>query len=129
MFTHVSIGVSDFSRALAFYDAVMDALGHQRLFGEEADGFMAYGPPECFFIINTPLAPERGTPKASNGSHLCFAAQDADMVRAFHATALAHGGRDDGPPGLRPHYAADYFAAFILDPDGHKIEAVARVSG
>lgn len=66
-------------------------------------------------------------PKACNGTHLCFKARSKEMVDAFYKAALAHGAQDDGPPGIRAHYAEDYYAAFVRDPDGHKIEAVARV--
>ena len=64
--------------------------------------------------VRTPIA----------GAHLCFRAPDRAAVNAFHAAALAAGGRDDGAPGLRPHYHADYYGGFVLDPDGHRIEAV-----
>ena len=58
------------------------------------------------------------------GAHICFRAPDRAAVDAFHAAALVHGGRDDGPPGLRTNYHSDYYGAFVLDPDGHRIEAV-----
>lgn len=128
MFAHISIGVTDFDKALKFYDAVMKTLGHGRLFGEAHNGFMAYGPEDGFFIINTPLQAERGAAKACNGSHLCFKAPSREAVDAFYRAALELGATGDGAPGLRPHYADDYYAAFVLDPDGHKIEALARVT-
>lgn len=126
MFAHVSLGVTDIHRSLLFYDAVMATLGYERLFGAEEEGFMAYGPEEAFFIINLPLN-ENKTPTTCNGTHLCFKAPTKSAVDEFYQVALEKGGQGDGPPGLRPHYAEDYYAAFVLDPDGHKIEAVARL--
>lgn len=126
MFAHVSIGVTDFGRSLAFYDSVMKALGYDRLFGDEKDNFMAYGPKESFFIINLPLD-ESKKAQACNGTHLCLRAENKDRVDAFHSAAMANGAVCAGEPGLRPHYSEDYYAAFILDPDGHKIEAMGRV--
>lgn len=126
MFAHISLGVSDFARSLAFYDRVLSALGYTRLFGDEADGFMAYGPEDSFFIINTPLELDHGPVKACNGSHLCLKAPNPHAVDAFYQAALEMGAECAGPAGLRPHYAKDYYAAFVRDPDGHKIEAMAR---
>ena len=126
MFAHVSIGVTDFVRSLGFYDSVMKALGYGRLFGDEKDSFMAYGPEESFFIINLPLDESRKA-QACNGTHLCLKAEDKDRVDAFYDVAIKHGATCGGAPGLRLHYSNDYYAAFILDPDGHKIEAMARV--
>jgi catechol 2,3-dioxygenase-like lactoylglutathione lyase family enzyme len=125
MFAHVSLGVTDFTRSLLFYDAVMKPLGYERLFGAEDENFMAYGPEESFFIINTPLD-ESQSPRACNGTHLCFKAPSTEAVDEFYQVAIKMGGVCDGPPGLRPHYADDYYAAFVHDPDGHKIEALAR---
>ena len=86
---------------------------------------MAYGPEERFFIICRPLDENRDA-APSPGTHLCFRAASRAAVDAFHRAALDHGGTCDGPPGLRPHYAEDYYAAFVRDPDGHKLEAVAN---
>ena len=126
MFAHVSIGVTDIDRSIRFYDRVLGALGVTRLFGDSAEGFMAYGPEESFFIINTPLDVARGNAVACNGSHICLKAPDKKAVDAFYAAALACGAQDAGPPGIRSHYADDYYAAFVYDPDGHKIEVLAR---
>lgn len=128
MFAHISVGVSDMSRSLKFYDAVMAALGYGRLFGKAEEGFMAYGPQDSFFIINTPLEPKRGAVQATNGTHLCFKAPSPEAVDAFYKAAMEHGAQDGGTPGLRPHYSANYYAAFVFDPDGHKLEAMARKS-
>ena len=124
MFAHVSLGVTNIKRSLAFYDPTMAALGYERLFGAEEEEFMAYGPQDSFFIINRPLDEDRGEPKANNGAHICLKAPSKEAVDEFHETALKHGGSSDGPPGIRPEYNKTYYAAFILDPDGHKIEAL-----
>ncbi len=126
MFAHVSIGVTDFGRSLNFYDSVMKALGYDRLFGDENDSFMAYGPEDSFFIINLPLD-ESKKAQACNGTHLCLKAETKDHVDGFYAEAINRGATCAGEPGLRPHYSKNYYAAFILDPDGHKIEAMTRV--
>jgi catechol 2,3-dioxygenase-like lactoylglutathione lyase family enzyme len=127
MFAHVSLGVADFARAKKFYDAVMATLGYEFLFGE-GDVMAAWGQADSFFIINTPLDPARGAVGPNNGAHICFKARGRRAVDAFYQTAMANGAVDAGPPGFRPHYADDYYAAFVLDPDGHKIEALAYVS-
>ena len=127
MFAHISLGVTDLDKSIEFYDAVMKTLGHDRLFGDAEEGFMAYGPQNCFFIINTPLDESRGPAKACNGTHICLNAPDKESVDLFYKTALELGGSCDGAPGIREHYAPDYYAAFIRDSDGHKIEAVARI--
>lgn len=123
MFDHVSIGVTELARAGAFYDAVMAALGHVRL--TENPRHASYGPPgftgEPPFAI---LLIADGAPATAPRQHLAFAARDRAAVDAFHAAALAHGGTDDGAPGVRHGYNPGYYAAFVLDPDGHRLEAV-----
>ncbi len=123
MFDHISIGVSDIARSQAFYDAVLATLGFKRVMTFEA--FAGYGTDDGYprFCINPPLDK---TKKAAPGpgTHICFQAPGRKAVQAFHAAALANGATDDGPPGVRQNYDPKYFAAFVLDPDGHKIEAV-----
>lgn len=123
MLDHVSITVTDLDRARPFYDAIMAVLDQPKVWGD-ADGF-GYGlrsdadHPERSYISVRPVAtlmPDR--------RHWCFKAASRAMVRAFHAAALAHGGRDDGAPDLRPDYHPTYYAAFVLDPDGNRLEAV-----
>ena len=126
MLAHVSVGVKNIQASIAFYDAVMATMGYGRLFGNEEDGFMAYGPEESFFIINTPLD-ESHEAVACNGSHICLKAKDKNAVDEFYNVAIKMGAKDGGAPGLRPHYSEDYYAAFVFDLDGHKIEAMARV--
>jgi len=119
MLDHVTIGVRDLARAQAFYDRALKPLGLARLFADGAD-FAGYGAGRraAFWIGR-----RAGVAAAV---HVAFAARDRATVDAFHEAALAAGGRDNGPPGLRPRYHADYYGAFVLDPDGHNIEAVCR---
>lgn len=118
---HLSLGVADLARGTAFYDAIFAALGGVRCFtGPESVG---YGPNMDKEDLSLKLA--LGPDVAPRpGFHLAFDATSPAMVDRFHAAALAHGGRDDGPPGLRPHYGPSYYAAFVIDPDGHRLEAV-----
>lgn len=122
MFDHLSLGVADLGRSGTFYDGVLAALGYVRLL--ENPRAVCYGPPgftgEAPFAI---LGQAAGRPVAP-GFHLAFQARDRAAVDAFHAAATALGGRDDGPPGVRVHYGPGYYAAFVLDPDGHRLEAV-----
>ena len=125
MLDHVGFAVSDYARAKAFYQAALAPLGIALLFevtaeqtGAEAHaGFGAAGRP--FFWIGTGARPAQSV-------HVAFVASDRATVAAFHAAALAAGGTDNGVPGLRPHYHADYYGAFVRDADGNNIEAVCR---
>lgn len=125
MFSHISLGVRDLDRAQVFYDAALEPLGLIRLW-RTAHG-IGYGPPnptgdEKLALF---LKAEAGVPLAAGpGFHLALVAPSAEAVDAFHAAAIASGGRDDGGPGRRPHYGKTYYAAFVLDPDGHKLEAM-----
>jgi catechol 2,3-dioxygenase-like lactoylglutathione lyase family enzyme len=119
MLDHVTIGVSDVERSKAFYDLALRPLGIERLYAE-APTFAGYGADrKAFFWIGL-----RNTSQTS--THVAFTAKDRETVEQFHLAALAAGGQDNGPPGLRPHYHENYYGAFILDPDGHNIEAVCR---
>ncbi len=124
MLDHVSLGVTNISRSRLFYDAVLRPLGLVRIvdFGEDrgSDYGAAPGSPGVEFTITREASV--GTPVP--GAHICFRAPDRAAVDAFHAAALACGGRDDRASGLRLHYHSDYYGAFVLDPDGHRIEAV-----
>ena len=123
MLDHVSVVAADIARARAFYAAVLAPLGYGRVMDLDHAGktYTGYGPPNkpAFWIYGGYSAP---TPHA--GHHLAFVAPDRPSVDAFHRAALALGGRDEGKPGLRPEYHPNYYAAFVFDPDGHKIEAV-----
>jgi catechol 2,3-dioxygenase-like lactoylglutathione lyase family enzyme len=121
MLDHVTIGTCDLIRAREFYDRALKPLGIERLFaeGETASGYGVGN--KAFFWIGTRDA-------VITGVHVAFTAPDHATVDAFYAAALAAGGRDNGAPGLRPHYHRRYYGAFVLDPDGHNIEAVCHVS-
>jgi catechol 2,3-dioxygenase-like lactoylglutathione lyase family enzyme len=120
MIHHVSVGANDIARARAFYDPLMALLGLRVI---SADGRAAnYGTGDVQFSVETPVD---GRPaSAGNGVHVAFQARDRAMVQAFYETGLAHGGTDDGAPGVRPEYDANYYGAFVRDPDGNKVEAV-----
>src|SRR5687768_4603745 len=122
LFDHISLGVSSLERSAAFYDAVLDALGYVRLY--ENVRSICYGPPGLkgeapFAIIK---GREDATPPGP-GFHLAFAAASRGAVNQFHKSALETGGVDEGPPGIREHYDPGYYAAFVRDPDGHRLEA------
>jgi catechol 2,3-dioxygenase-like lactoylglutathione lyase family enzyme len=125
MLSHISLGVSDLPRSIAFYDAALAPLGAQRLWTSATGA--GYGPPNAesderlaLFQQDAPAVPLAAGP----GFHLALEAPDRDAVDRFHAAAVGAGGRDDGGPGPRPHYSPTYYAAFVRDPDGHRLEAV-----
>ena len=118
--SHVSVGTNDFPRAKAFYDAVLATLQIECLMDAE-DG-SGYGRRFPEFWVGFPHDGEEAAP--GNGVHVCFNANSVEEVQAFHAKALELGGQDEGKPGLRREYADNYYAAFVRDPDGNKIEAV-----
>ena len=116
MLDHVTIGVRDIERSKKFYDRALLPLGITRLYGE-GERFAGYGiRPKAFFWIGM-----RET--SQTGAHIAFSANHRAIVDRFYEEAVAAGGRDNGPPGIRPNYHADYYGAFVLDPDGHNIEA------
>ena len=120
MLSHVSIGTNDAVRAAAFYDPVLATLGIRKL--HERDGSLDYGTSIMFFSLEKPVD---GKPASvGNGVHVAFLAETRAMVDEFHRAGLANGGNDAGTPGLRPEYDANYYGAFLRDPDGNKIEAV-----
>jgi catechol 2,3-dioxygenase-like lactoylglutathione lyase family enzyme len=114
---HVTIGVSNTERSKKFYDRALTPLGISRLYGE-GDVSAGYGVrPKAFFWIGLKDAPQ-------TGAHIAFTAPDRATVDRFHHEAVAAGGKDNGQPGIRQHYHPNYYGAFVLDPDGHNIEAV-----
>lgn len=120
MLGHISFGVRDLARSLAFYDAAMGALGYARVFtGEKAIGYGLAGSANDRLL----LAQHDDAQPPGRGFHLAFAAPSAEAVDRFYAGALAHGGQDNGPPGFRPQYGPNYYAAFVIDPDGYRLEA------
>ena len=118
MIDHVSIGVRDLAQAAAFYDAVLAALGLAKLRTKPTT--VGYGKAYPEFWIN--LRQDRSI-AADTGLHICLRAPSTQAVDAFHAAALRAGGASDGAPGLRPEYNDRYYAAFVVDPDGYRIEA------
>ncbi|MGG6897083.1 VOC family protein [Rhizobium sp. BR 315] len=120
MLDHVTIGVRNLERSKIFYDAILRPLGIERLYAE-GETFAGYGiGGKAFFWIG-----ERDVPQT--GAHVAFSAENREFVDEFHRVAILAGGTDNGAPGLRPHYHPNYYGAFILDPDGHNIEAVCHL--
>ena len=122
MIDHITFGVSDFARSAAFYTQAFAPLGVQRLFDVPLDHtgsvqVAGFGDTRPWFWI----AEERAT---TGMLHIALTAETRAEVDAFYAAAIGAGGTDNGAPGLRPHYHPDYYGAFVLDPDGHNIEAV-----
>lgn len=128
MFDHIGFSVTDLNRSKAFYTAALQPVGVAllvELTAEQTGGhaYAGYGAGEkAFFWIGD------GEP-VSGSVHVAFPAPTRKAVDAFYAAAIAAGGKDNGPPGPRPHYDTDYYGAFVLDPDGHNIEAVCRLPG
>ena len=122
--SHVSLGTNDYPRAKAFYDAVLATLGLRCVM--DFPGGAGYGHKFPEFWIQSPYDGKAAT--MGNGVHVCFNANSAEEVDAFHAKALALGAQDDGKPGLRKEYTENYYGAFVRDLDGHKIEAVCFIS-
>ena len=121
MLHHISFGVANLERSAAFYDAVLAPLGYFRVW--EAKGAIGYGVRDGEDKLALKLQREAKLAPGP-GFHLAFAAPDREAVAAFHRAALSHGGEDNGAPGLRPQYGPAYYAAFVVDPDGYRIEAV-----
>jgi catechol 2,3-dioxygenase-like lactoylglutathione lyase family enzyme len=123
--SHVSLGVADLARSRAFYDALLAPLGYVAVWSSDRGiGYGLPGGPDKLALFlqdhDQPLA-------AGPGSHLALWAPDETAVQGSHRAALASGGSNEGSPGLRPRYGPAYYAAFIRDPDGHKLELKARV--
>jgi len=122
MLDHIGIPIADYARSKAFYEKALAPLGYSLVMevpqtgnGERAAGFGADGKPDFW------IGSEGGLNRAV---HIALLATDRATVDAFYRAALAAGGKDNGAPGLRPHYHANYYGAFVFDPDGHNIEAV-----
>ena len=127
MIDHIGFSVSDYPRAKAFYEKALAPLGYVLIMEVQQDvndapaaGFGAGGKPDFW------IGGEGGLNKPM---HIAITAKDRAAVDAFYQAALAAGAKDNGPPGLRPHYHANYYGAFVLDPDGHNIEAVCHAPG
>ena len=119
MLDHTGVSVTNIGTAKAFYGAALAPLGYTILMEWEDFAGLGVAPKPDFWI-------GQGVPNEPR-VHVAFRADTRAAVDAFHRAALAAGGRDNGPPGLRPHYHANYYGAFVLDPDGHNIEAVCHV--
>jgi catechol 2,3-dioxygenase-like lactoylglutathione lyase family enzyme len=125
MLGHLSLGVSDLERAIAFYDAALAPLGLARVW--TSPHAVGYGYPGCGDLLALKEQPSPLRPPGP-GFHLAFNAASHAAVDAFHSAALRAGGADNGRPGLRPHYGPTYYAAFVIDLDGHPLEAVCQAS-
>jgi catechol 2,3-dioxygenase-like lactoylglutathione lyase family enzyme len=121
MIDHISVAVRDLGKGESFYAAVLAALGMTKL-REWPNAAIGFGKKYPEFWINVRKDMERV--RDDSGIHICLRAPDTATVDAFHAAAIKAGGTSDGEPGLRPHYYAGYYAAFVRDPDGNRIEAV-----
>ena len=122
MLLYVTLGSNDISRAQGFYDAVMPVLGYRRQReSDEEIGYAADGDTRCRFWVVMPYNQRAAT--IGNGSMVALHAESRAAVDAFHAAALAHGGTDEGKPGLRSFHA-NFYAAYVRDPDGNKLSAV-----
>jgi catechol 2,3-dioxygenase-like lactoylglutathione lyase family enzyme len=119
MLDHVGFEVSDLARSARFYDAVFHALGARRMF--ESPHAIAYGvnDPQLWIVV-------RRRPPAPGYGHVALQASGKAAVDAAYAGGLANGGQDDGPPGMRPQYGRRYYAAYLHDPDGLRVEVVSR---
>jgi catechol 2,3-dioxygenase-like lactoylglutathione lyase family enzyme len=120
--SHVSVGVNDVAVAKAFYDPLMKIAGLKVRQSDEES--VDYGDDRLVFSLETPTDRRPATP--GNGVHIAFSVPDRATVDAFYREALRRGGRDAGEPGPRPQYSPTYYGAFVFDPDGNKIEAVAE---
>ena len=121
MIDHVTANVSDFERSKGFYTQALEPLGYSVQM--EFEGAAGFGTGEGIPDFWIGSQPERGA------THVAISANDRAAVDAFYEAATAAGGKDNGAPGLRPHYHPSYYAAFVLDPDGHRIEAVCHLPG
>jgi catechol 2,3-dioxygenase-like lactoylglutathione lyase family enzyme len=119
MIDHVSIGVRDIAKAKAFYDAALKPMGYTCL--ATFDGTLGYGRERAAFWISTSESPVPPDPRS--GLHFCFTAPTRASVDEFHRAAVDHGGHDNGKPSLRADYGENYYAAFVIDPEGYRIEA------
>ena len=120
MIDHVSVGVADLERAARFYETTLAPLGLSRVVTRPATIGFGRNYPEFWINLRADMIP---VPK-DTGAHICLRAKTSGEVDAFHAAGLQAGGRSDGAPGLRPHDRVRYYAAFVIDPDGNRIEAV-----
>lgn len=124
MFSYVSLGTNDIARARAFYDTVMATLGHERVADMDDGRSAAWGVDDPGPHLWVTLPFDDGPATAGNGTMVSFLAPTRTAVDAFHAAALAAGGTDEGAPGPRPQYGPHFYAGYVRDPDGNKLNAV-----
>jgi catechol 2,3-dioxygenase-like lactoylglutathione lyase family enzyme len=120
MIDHISVAVSNLDASAHFYQAVLGAIGYQKLVVRPRTIGFGKSYPEFWLNLRASLAPIGG----DSGAHAALRVRTSELVDAFHAAAVAAGGRCDGAPGLRPQHGQGYYAAFICDPDGNRVEAV-----
>jgi catechol 2,3-dioxygenase-like lactoylglutathione lyase family enzyme len=125
MIDHVSIGVRDIARTKLFYDAILKPLGGKCLSHDPTS--LGYGRDGVVLWISRTESPVPADP--ASGLHFCFSAPTRKSVDAFHAAALAAEGTDNGKPGLRQDYGPNYYAAYVIDPDGYRLEAHCDAAG
>ncbi len=127
MLHHISFGVTNLKKAVAFYDAVLAPLGYVRVWtdfdGEPDTHAVGYGEPGGGDKLALKQYPDAAVAPGP-GFHLAFSAPNREAVNQFYEAAIGNGGKDNGAPGLRPDYGPNYYAAYIVDPDGFRIEAV-----
>lgn len=120
MINHISIGVADIATSARFYDAALAPLGYARVSDSpDAVGYGSGGNATLWLLATKKPVP----PDADSGLHICLDAPTRKSVGAFHKAALSTGGRDNGAPGVRSEYGPTYYAAFVIDPDGYRMEA------
>ncbi len=120
MFDHVSLGVRDIARSRRFYDSALKPLGLAAL--SVGDDSLGYGKETVALWLSVSVSPVAADPRS--GLHFCFKAPSRAAVGEFHRAGLAAGGRDNGAPGLRADYGPSYYAAYVVDPDGYRLEAL-----
>ncbi|MBR0847528.1 VOC family protein [Bradyrhizobium diazoefficiens] len=120
MIDHISVGVSDLGRSAKFYEATLAALGLSRLVTRPRTVGFGKAYPEFWINLREGMAPV----SPASGVHICLRAKTTAEIDAFHAAAVAAGGASESAPGIRPHDRVRYYAAFVADPDGNRIEAV-----
>ena len=128
MIDHIGFPVSDYARAKAFYAAALAPLGYVLVMETGGDSNESGAPAAGFGMSGKPDFWIGGEGRLNKPLHVAIAAESRNLVDAFHRAAVAAGGSDNGPPGLRPQYHPNYYAAFVLDPDGHNIEAVCHAA-
>jgi catechol 2,3-dioxygenase-like lactoylglutathione lyase family enzyme len=121
MFDHISITVKDFTKSKTFYDKALSSLGLKALYGDEKT-YCGFGSDRPFFWIGA----SDSSHSISSPVHIAFAGTNKEVVGAFYKTAMEAGAKDNGAPGYHTEYSDDYYAAFVLDPDGNNIEVVCR---